>query len=125
MLLYAASMDGQGAIAIQAGKDYAKRTGDSVYHVLTLLRFGRFLLPGRLAGFSQSKRANEQSREQGAAKQCLQEEGPGRRETGQANRQRLNPSREGLCIAGQLQPGSRVGDQIEDQGAQHAAGEEL
>ena len=42
MLLFAASMDGQGAVAIQAGKDYAKRTGDSMYHVLTLLRFGRF-----------------------------------------------------------------------------------
>ena len=35
-------MDGQGAIAIQAGKDYARLTGDSVFHVLTLLRFGRF-----------------------------------------------------------------------------------
>ena len=42
MLLFAASMDGQGAIAIQAGKDYAKLTGDSVFHVLTLTRFGRF-----------------------------------------------------------------------------------
>ena len=42
MLLYAASMDGQGAIAIQAGKDYAKLTGNSFYHVLTLVRFGRF-----------------------------------------------------------------------------------
>ncbi|MYH27797.1 MAG: hypothetical protein F4137_02860 [Acidobacteria bacterium] len=42
MLLFAASMDGQGAIAIQAGKDYAKLTGDSVFHVLTLIRFGRF-----------------------------------------------------------------------------------
>ena len=42
MLLYAASMDGQGAIAMQAGKDYAKLTGDSYYQVLTLLRFGRF-----------------------------------------------------------------------------------
>ena len=42
MLLFAASMDGQGAIAIQAGKDFAKLTGDSVFHVLTLVRFGRF-----------------------------------------------------------------------------------
>ena len=42
MLLFAASMDGQGAVAIQAGKDYAGLTGDSVFHVLTLIRFGRF-----------------------------------------------------------------------------------
>ncbi len=42
MLLFAASMDGQGAVAIQAGKDYHKLTGNSVYHTLTLLRFGRF-----------------------------------------------------------------------------------
>jgi tetratricopeptide (TPR) repeat protein len=42
MLLYAASMDGQGAIAVQAGRDYAKRTNDTMYEALTLLRFGRF-----------------------------------------------------------------------------------
>ncbi|MBA3269411.1 MAG: hypothetical protein H0T71_02800 [Acidobacteria bacterium] len=42
MLLYAASMDGQGAIAMQAGRDYAKRTSDTMYEVLTLVRFGRF-----------------------------------------------------------------------------------
>jgi tetratricopeptide (TPR) repeat protein len=42
MLLYAASMDGQGAIATQAGKDYTKRTSDTMYQVLTLVRFGRF-----------------------------------------------------------------------------------
>ena len=42
MLLFAASMDGQGAVATQAGKDYAKLTGDSFYQALTLLRFGRF-----------------------------------------------------------------------------------
>lgn len=42
MLLYAASMDGQGAIAMQAGKDYAKRTGDPMHLVLTQIRFGRF-----------------------------------------------------------------------------------
>lgn len=42
MLAFAASMDGQGAVAIQAGKDYAKLTGNNMYHVLTLVRFGRF-----------------------------------------------------------------------------------
>ena len=42
MLLFAASMDGQGAVATQAGKDYAKETGNSMYQVLTLLRFGRY-----------------------------------------------------------------------------------
>lgn len=42
MLLFAASMDGQGATAVQAGRDYAKLTGNNMYHVLTLLRFGRF-----------------------------------------------------------------------------------
>src|SRR6185503_18327180 len=42
MLLYAASMDGQGAVAMQAGKDYGKRTNDTMYQVLTQIRFGRF-----------------------------------------------------------------------------------
>jgi tetratricopeptide (TPR) repeat protein len=42
MLLFAASFDGQGAIAMQAGKDYAKLTGDTFHQVLTLVRFGRF-----------------------------------------------------------------------------------
>jgi tetratricopeptide (TPR) repeat protein len=42
MLLYAASYDGQGAIATRAGKDYAKLTGNTFYEVLTLMRFGRF-----------------------------------------------------------------------------------
>lgn len=42
MLLFAASMDGQGAIAIQAGKDYTALTQDGIYEALTLLRFGRF-----------------------------------------------------------------------------------
>ena len=42
MLLYAASYDGQGAIAMRAGKDYTKLTGESFYEVLTLIRFGRF-----------------------------------------------------------------------------------
>jgi len=42
MLLFAASMDGQGAIATQAGKDYAKLGGNTMYQVLTLMRFGRF-----------------------------------------------------------------------------------
>ena len=43
MLLFAASMDGQGAIAMQAGKDYAKVTGGAKYYeILTKVRFGRF-----------------------------------------------------------------------------------
>ena len=42
MLLFAASMDGQGAIATQAGKDFAKLGGNTMHQVLTLLRFGRF-----------------------------------------------------------------------------------
>ena len=42
MLLYAASYDGQGAVATQAGKDYRKLGGNAVFEVLTLLRFGRF-----------------------------------------------------------------------------------
>jgi tetratricopeptide (TPR) repeat protein len=42
MLLFAASMDGQGAIAIQAAKDYDKVASDHLYPILTLIRFGRF-----------------------------------------------------------------------------------
>ncbi len=42
MLLYAASYDGQGAIAMRAGKDYAKLTKSTFYEVLTMIRFGRF-----------------------------------------------------------------------------------
>jgi tetratricopeptide (TPR) repeat protein len=42
MLLYAASYDGQGAIAMRAGKDYAKLTRSTFYEVLTMIRFGRF-----------------------------------------------------------------------------------
>src|SRR5207237_6227993 len=42
MLLYAAAYDGQGAVAMRAGKDYAKLTGNSFYEALTLVRFGRF-----------------------------------------------------------------------------------
>lgn len=43
MLLFAASMDGQGAIAVRAGKDYGKLVPNgNFYHATTLLRFGRF-----------------------------------------------------------------------------------
>jgi tetratricopeptide (TPR) repeat protein len=43
MLLFAASNDGQGAVAIQAGRDYADlMDGANFYEALTLLRFGRF-----------------------------------------------------------------------------------
>ncbi len=41
MLLFAASMDGQGAIAVQAARDYTK-FDSSMFHVLALVRFGRF-----------------------------------------------------------------------------------
>ena len=43
MLLFAASNDGQGAVAIQAAKDYADLMGGATfYRALTMLRFGRF-----------------------------------------------------------------------------------
>ena len=43
MLLFAASMDGQGAVAIQAARDYGNlmKSGD-FYLAMTLVRFGRF-----------------------------------------------------------------------------------
>jgi tetratricopeptide (TPR) repeat protein len=42
MLVYAASMDGQGAIAVQAGRDYARMTKNPIYLYLAQVRFGRF-----------------------------------------------------------------------------------
>ncbi|MEM8486180.1 MAG: tetratricopeptide repeat protein [Bacteroidota bacterium] len=43
MLLFAASMDGQGGLANQAARDYSKIIdGGNFYEALTLLRFGRF-----------------------------------------------------------------------------------
>jgi tetratricopeptide (TPR) repeat protein len=42
MLLFAASYDGQGAVATQAGTDYRKESNNSMYEVLTRIRFGRF-----------------------------------------------------------------------------------
>lgn len=42
MLVFAASFDGQGAVAIQAGDDYATETGNPLYALLTRIRFGRF-----------------------------------------------------------------------------------
>lgn len=42
MLLFAASNDGQGAVAMQAGKDYDELTGTATYEILTKIRFGRF-----------------------------------------------------------------------------------
>lgn len=41
MLIYAASMDAQGAVAIQAAKEYAQMTDSNMYQILTLVRFGR------------------------------------------------------------------------------------
>ena len=42
MLVFAASMDGQGAIAVQAGRDYSRMSKNPVYLLLALVRFGRF-----------------------------------------------------------------------------------
>lgn len=42
MLVYAASMDGQGGLAVQAARDLQALTGLSFFHDLTLVRFGRF-----------------------------------------------------------------------------------
>jgi len=42
MLLFAASNDGQGSVAVQASKEYADLMGGSFYEALTLFRFGRF-----------------------------------------------------------------------------------
>lgn len=42
MLSFAASWDGQGAIAMQAARDYDKMVGDHVHPILTFIRFGRF-----------------------------------------------------------------------------------
>ncbi|MBV9085279.1 MAG: hypothetical protein JOZ62_21590 [Acidobacteriaceae bacterium] len=41
-LLFSACMDGQGAIAMQAARDYDKLVGDGIYPILTFVRFGRF-----------------------------------------------------------------------------------
>ncbi len=42
MLLFAASMDGQGAVAMQAANDYFTLNGKNLMQVLTRIRFGRF-----------------------------------------------------------------------------------
>jgi hypothetical protein len=42
MLMFAASMDGQGDLAVRAGQGVAKLTRDPMYHGLALIRFGRF-----------------------------------------------------------------------------------
>lgn len=42
MLMFAASFDGQGAIAMQAARDYGRLEQSKMYQVLTLIRFGRF-----------------------------------------------------------------------------------
>ncbi|HEY5665760.1 MAG TPA: hypothetical protein VIV64_03490 [Gammaproteobacteria bacterium] len=42
MLLFAASYDGQGAIAMRAAEDFTDLTGNSTHELLVRLRFGRF-----------------------------------------------------------------------------------
>jgi tetratricopeptide (TPR) repeat protein len=42
MLVFTASMDGQGTLAVRAGQGLARLTRDPMYHALALVRFGRF-----------------------------------------------------------------------------------
>src|SRR5690606_28339524 len=43
MLFFAASMDGQGAVAALAAEEYGRQVASGTfYHALTLFRFGRF-----------------------------------------------------------------------------------
>ena len=42
MLVYAASMDGQGSVALQAARGFTRLTSDPMLHSLALVRFGRF-----------------------------------------------------------------------------------
>ncbi len=42
MLAFAAAMDGQGALALRAGRGLTTIAADPMYHALTLVRFGRF-----------------------------------------------------------------------------------
>jgi tetratricopeptide (TPR) repeat protein len=42
MLAFSASMDGQGGLAIRAGRGLTTIAADPMYHALTLVRFGRF-----------------------------------------------------------------------------------
>ena len=42
MLVFAASMDGQSSVALQAARGFSRLTSDPMLHALTLVRFGRF-----------------------------------------------------------------------------------
>lgn len=42
MLVFAASFDGQGDVAVEAGDAYEEKTGNPIYALLTRIRFGRF-----------------------------------------------------------------------------------
>lgn len=42
MMLFAASFDGQGAVAMQAARDYTRLMGDPSLELLVYIRFGRF-----------------------------------------------------------------------------------
>jgi tetratricopeptide (TPR) repeat protein len=50
MLMYAASFDGQGKVAIEAAREYGKLSRSRMYEVLTLVRFGHFDELGKLTG---------------------------------------------------------------------------
>lgn len=42
MLVFAGAMDGQGGVSNQAARDYTKLTGNNMYELQSLIRFGRF-----------------------------------------------------------------------------------
>ena len=79
---------------MQAGKDYAKRTNDSMYQVLTLIRFGRFdevLEVTQAARTRDARRASGTSRR--ATRTCARSRRTSRRSIWRACRRRPRPSK--------------------------------
>ncbi len=117
MLLFAASMDGQGAVAIQAAKDYGKIVpSGSFYHAMTLVRFGRFDEVLELddppdgtiqRGFWDFSRGYAVLREKGLeeARPYLRKVRDGAKKGGEEERFRRHPARALLGIVGDILEG--------------------